>query len=759
MSCIKIVLTPLLLFCMSFGYAQNVNAPYKNKALAIELRVDDLLKRMTLEEKVAQTLCMTSENANFFMDRTGFNEVKAALSISDGLGAVYDIPREHINRVQKYLLEKTRLGIPVLLEGEALHGLAMKGHTSYPQAIAMAGTFDPELLRQSMEYTAAESRNAGILQLLCPVVDVARDLRWGRIEETYGEDPWLNASFGIAAVKGLQGSGKTIDSLHVAATLKHFAGYGNSEGGINCAPNHVSEREFREIYLYPFEQTIKVANVSGVMASYNERDGLPTHANEWLLRTVLRNDWNYKGLVVSDWFGVERLYTQHHTAADSVEAAAQGMNSGVDLELPNRKCYPALTQLVKEGKVNEKHLDDAVKRILTLKFKLGLFDNPYLKMDDLKTITHSEKVKAHALLCAQKAIVLLSNKNNAAPLQASKLKTIAVIGPNAADTVLGGYSGVPHYYVSVLQGIQTKVGKNAKVVYHRGCTIPQRNKLITDKEAELKIIQEAVAVARQADVVVLAIGGNQNTDFEGWVTELFGDRTNLDLAGLQAMLVTELAKLDKPIYTFLIGGKPFIEPVVYEKSDAVFQCWYLGQETGTAIADVLFGTYNPGAKLTVSVPRSMGHAPSFYNHKPSAQLGYQVDDVSPLFPFGYGLSYTQFSFSDLKLSQSKIKATDSVVVSITLKNTGNCAGEEVVQLYIRDNISSVTRPVKELRGFERIQLASGEQKDVQFTISAHHLEFFNKDMKRVVEPGTFTVMVGNSSADSNLKKITLEVVK
>ena len=755
---------------------------YKNSKLSSAKRTQDLLGRMTLEEKAAQMLCIWQQKADTLVDAKGnFDLEKAKKSFRDrrGLGQVgrpsdagggkgARAMAELTNDIQRFFLENSRLGIPVIFHEECLHGHAAPEGTSFPQPIALGATFNPELVESLFTMTALEARKRGAHHALTPVVDVAREPRWGRVEETYGEDPYLVSRLGIAAVKGFQGNRNFRDKKHVLATLKHFVGHGQPESGMNCAPANVSMRVLRETFLYTFREALREAGAVTLMASYNEIDGVPSHANKWLLRDVLRKEWGFKGFIVSDYYAIWELGYRpdthgHFVAKDKKQSCRLSVEAGVNIELPDPDCYLHLVELVKKGVLKEKQLDEMVAPMLFWKFELGLFDDPYSDPDEAERVVGSDHHRSQALDAARQAITLLKNDNETAPLDLSKLKTIAVIGPNADRSMLGGYSGVPKHDVSVLEGIRQKVGKRAKVLYSEGCKITiggswnQDAVTASDPVEDRKAIAEAVKVAKKADVIVLAIGGNEQTSREAWNLQHMGDRTSLDLIGRQEELVRAMVALGKPVIVFLFNGRPLSINYLNENVPVIYECWYLGQETGHAIADVLFGDYNPGGKLPISFPRSAGHLPVFYNYKPSARRGYLFDDVSPLYAFGYGLSYTTFALENARLAKTRIAKKGSTQVLVDVVNTGKRAGSEVVQLYIRDLVSSVTRPVKELKGFKRVWLEPGERTTVSLDITPGSLAFFEVNMKYVVEPGDFEIMIGTSSRDADLTKMTLRV--
>ena len=764
---------------------------YKNSKLSAEKRVKDLLARMTLDEKAAQMMCVWQEKAAKLLNAEGnfdFAKAKAAFKKVHGLGQVgrpsdAGAPAtapwlgrtakqmaELTNAIQKFFIEHSRLGIPVMFHEECLHGHAARDGTSFPQPIGLGATFNPELVEALYSMTAYETRVRGAHHALTPVVDVARDPRWGRVEETYGEDPFLNTQLGIAAVKGFQGDAKFKDKKRVLATLKHFAAHGQPESGQNCAPVNVSERVLRETFLHPFKDAIQKGGAISVMASYNEIDGVPSHASQWLLRDVLRKEWGFKGFVVSDYYAIWELHHRpdthgHFVAKDKREACKLAVEAGVNIEFPEPDCYLHLVELVRKGELKEHQLDELIAPMLLWKFKMGLFDDPYVNPAEAERIVGCESHRALALQAARETITLLKNENNLAPLNPAKLKTIAVIGPNANRPLLGGYSGAPKHNVTVLDGIKAKVGDSVKILHAEGCKITvggswQQDEVVaSDPAKDRKQIAEAVRVAKKADVIVLAIGGNEQTSREAWSLKHMGDRTSLDLVGRQDELVDAMLATGKPVIIFLFNGRPLSINHVAKNVPVIFECWYLGQECGHAVADVLFGDHNPGGKLPITIPRSVGQLPMFYNHKPSARRGFLWDDAQPLFPFGFGLSYTKFLLSDVRLAKKKIKTNGATKVIVDVKNAGKRAGAEVVQLYIRDLVSSVTRPVKELKGFARVELKPGETKTVALDITPESLAFYDVNLKYTVEPGDFAIMVGNSSRDADLQKVILTVTK
>jgi beta-glucosidase len=776
-----LILCTLLFTLGSFSTNTNGDAPYLDPAKSPEERAKDLIGRMTLEEKVAQMHCVWQQKNTMLLNADGkFDIAKARKNFPNGLGQV-GRPSDTkggldpyntallTNAIQKYFIEETRLKIPVFFHEEALHGHAAVGSTSFPQPIGLAGTFNPELVERIFTLVAKEARLRGTHQVLAPVVDVAREARWGRVEETYGEDPYLVGEMGVAAVKGFQGDGDFTKGDRVVSTLKHMTGHGQPESGTNIAPANISERLLREVFFYPFKQAVKRANPGSLMPSYNEIDGVPSHANKWMLRDVLRGEMGFKGYLVSDYYAVRELHKRsdfafgNGLAANGHEAAKIAINAGVNIETPEIDTYAKVDSLVKAGSIPVAMIDELVLPILEYKFRMGLFENPYVKPEEAKAFVGNTQHRKLAHEAALQTITLLKNQNNIAPLDVSKVKHIAVVGPNADRILLGGYSGVPVFNSTLFKGIQDRVGTKAKVTYAEGCKITVTSGWNNDEvtlpkpEDDQRMIREAVAAVKDADVIVLGIGQNEQISREAWSFSHMGDRAQLDLIGRQNDLIDAMAATGKPVVAFVFNGSPLTFNNLIAKVPVIFECWYLGQESGFAAADVLFGNYNPGGKLPISFPRSAGHLPVYYNHKPAARRGYIFDDASPLYPFGYGLSYTTFELSAPRIEKATISAAESVKVFVTVKNTGKVKGDEVVQLYVRDNIATVTRPVKELKDFKRVTLNPGEEKTVELLLTPEKLSFYNIDMKFGVEPGEFTIMTGTSSADKDLKKTTLTV--
>lgn len=761
---------------------------YKDASQPVAARAEDLLRRMTLEEKVAQMIGVWEKKGDIQDAKGNFSAAKASRVFPNGLGqitrpsdkrgvtasnnaagvaadAVNRTAQEtadYINAAQRWAVENTRLGIPMIMHEEALHGYVARGATSFPQSIALASSWDPALVERVFGVAAREMRARGANLALAPVVDVARDPRWGRIEETYGEDPVLVGEMGLAAIRGFQGTTLPLAPTKVMVTLKHMTGHGQPENGTNVGPANISERTLRENFFPPFERAVKELPVQAVMASYNEIDGIPSHANKWLLDDVLRREWGYKGSVVSDYFAIKELNTRHHLyGSDMAAAGRRALDAGVDMELPDAEGWSTLAQMVKSGQVPQEQVDNAVRRILTMKFQMGLFENPYADARTAEAKTATPDAIALAREAAVRSMVLLKNRNNLLPLDPAKVGRMLVVGTHARDTPIGGYSDVPKHVVSVLEGMQQAAQGRFSVDYAEGVRLTRSRQWAADKvdlvpaAENAPLIEEAVRKAAQADTILLVLGQNEQLSREAWADAHLGDRQNLDLIGEQNELARRLFATGKPVVVVLLNGGPLAATYLEANAPAIVEGWYLGQETGNAVADVVLGRANPGGKLPVSVPRSEGQLPIFYNHKPTARRGYLFDTTAPLYPFGYGLSYTSFDVGAPRLAKATIGRDDTVRVSVDVANTGRRAGDEVVQLYVRDDEATVTRPVLELKHFQRVTLQPGEKRTVTFDLKPSDFAFWNVAMHRVVEPGTFTISAGNSS--TALKTTTLTV--
>jgi len=758
---------------------------YRDAAQPIDVRAKDLVSRMTLDEKIAQIGGIWSYR---LLEAGGFSPKKAEELIKNGIGQICRpavatgfSPKdmaELLNGIQKFLAENTRLGIPALVHEECLNGFMAKNSDIFPQIIGMASTWEPELVDKMTRVTRALMMAVGVRHGLSPVLDVARDPRWGRVEETYGEDPYLVAIMGTAFVKGLQGEDI---KQGIVATLKHFVGYGKSEGGLNWAPADIPARMLREVYLYPFKKAIKEGGALSVMNAYHEIDGIPCGASTELLTDILRKEWGFEGVVVADYYAVDNLQCYHRVAPDKANAARLALTAGIDIELPEHDCYAQpLRDQIEKGLVSEELIDRAVFRIVRLKLMLGLFENPYVKAEEAAKVFARPEHRKLALEAARKSIVLLKNKDNVLPLN-KNIKTIAVIGPNADSqrNLLGDYTYPAHIeitimaaeaagaqppvpderadhvtvpVVTILEGIKSKVGKDTTILYAAGCEYNSASK---------DGFPEAVKAAQKADVAILVVGGRSGLIPDCTCGEM-RDSAELRLPGVQDDLVRAIYETGTPVVLILVDGRPLALGWIVEKIPAIIEAWLPGEEGGNAVADVLFGDYNPGGKLPISFPAKVGQIPVYYGHKPSGSRsqfwGDYVDvSTSPAFEFGYGLSYTTFKFSNLRIEPNRVSLNGKASILVDVENTGNRAGEEVVQLYINDVVASISRPVKELKGFKRVALEPAEIKTVAFELPAEALGFYDKDIKFTVEPGVFKIMVGCSSKDIALEG-ELEVI-
>lgn len=755
---------------------------YEDPSAPVEARIENLLGQMTLEEKTCQMVTLYGYK-RVLKDDLPTAEWKQSLW-KDGIGAIdehlngfqqwglppsdnpYVWPASRhawaLNEVQRFFVEETRLGIPTDFTNEGIRGIESFRATNFPTQLGLGHTWNRKLIHQVGLITGREARMLGYTNVYAPILDVGRDQRWGRYEEVYGESPYLVAELGIEMVRGLQ------HNHQVTSTGKHFVAYSNNKGareGMARVDPQMSPREVENVHVYPFRRVIQEAGMLGIMSSYNDYDGFPIQGSYYWLTTRLRGDMGFRGYVVSDSDAVEYLYTKHGTAKDMKEAVRQSVEAGLNVRCtfrsPESFVYP-LRELVKEGGLSEELINDRVRNILRVKFLVGLFDSPY--QTDLagadKEVEKAEN-EAIALQASRESIVLLKNESELLPLDINQIKRIAVCGPNADEE---GYA-LTHYgplavdVTTVLEGIQAKVEGRAEVVYTKGCELVDAHwpeselidyPLTAEEQAE---IDRAVKNARQSDVAVVVLGGGQRTCGEN------KSRSSLDLPGRQLQLLQAVQATGKPVVLILINGRPLSINWADKFVPAILEAWYPGSKGGTALADILFGDYNPGGKLTVTFPKSVGQIPFNFPCKPSSQVdggqnmgpdGNMTRVNGALYPFGYGLSYTTFEYSDLEISPKVITPNERVQVSLKVTNTGKRAGDEVVQLYTRDVISSVTTYEKNLAGFERIHLRPGETQTVTFTLDRKHLELLNADMKWVVEPGEFSIMAGASSEDIRL---------
>lgn len=820
---------------------------YKNSKFSAEERAADLLSRLTLEEKVAQLGSvivndLVDDNNNIVHEKLAAHLKYGCGHISRAAWMLGEIEIEDatdlINQIQEYLVTSTRLGIPAILHEECLNGVQARHATVFPQSIGVASTWNEDTVFSIGDCLRKQLRAKGATQGLAPVLDVVRDPRWGRTEETYGEDPYLISKIGTAYVKGLQGNDLTEGVL---ATAKHFLGYGASEGGMNQAPVHINARELREIYGRPFEAVIKEADLGSIMNSYSEIDGVPCTISRELLTDILRDEFQFKGIVVSDYGAIDTVSTYHRAAVDMKDAGIKAIRAGMDMELPFTLCYgDNLIEAVKEGKVEEEVINRSVMRVLLKKIQLGLLDQARVLPERIHEVYKAKQNKEIARKTARESIILLKNKNNILPLH-KQIKSLALIGPSADSVrnLLGDYNYASnlegqvgmfesfsrkaedvtdieeiletcrHYESFVLPSIvqatgtdykkiddvpidmllalmpklqeektrdsQKKLKKSIQYMREQGLNgmVKSCTEIISLKEALEGYLSsdtviryakgceviggtkdgfaEAIEAARASEVAVMVMGDKSGLD-KGSTSGEARDRADLNLPGHQLELIKEIHKTGTPVVMVLINGRPVSALWENENLDAIIEAWLPGEEGAMAITEVLFGDYNPGGRLPISVPKTVGQVPVFYNHKPSGGRShwhedYVEIDTKPLFEFGYGLSYTEFEYSNLFMDQTEVSFEDEIKISVTVKNTGSCKGDEVVQLYLQDLEANVTRPVKQLYGFKRLTLEKGQQAAVSFILPINLLGFYDENMDYVVEPGKIAVFVGGSSHD------------
>lgn len=736
---------------------------YKDSLKPIDVRVKDLVKRMTLEEKIAQMQDLTFNqfSVNGVVDTIKLDSVLNRLSYGSIFGAKLTVKElaQSISTLSRYLERENRLGIPIIFEAEALHGLIQDGATIFPQSIAMGSTFNPGLIEQAAEVIALESKYVGVNQVLAPVLDIARELRWGRVEETYGEDPYLISEMGIAYVKAF-------NKHNVIATPKHFVAHGSPSGGLNLASVSGGERDLYSIYLKPFVRVIKETNPYSIMNSYNSYGGIPIAKSKKILTNILRNELGFNGYVTSDWGSVDMLRHFHKTAENKAEAARQSVIAGIDIEVDGNN-YEKLDSLVKIGTLSESDIDKCVTRILTAKFAIGLFDNK-IATDclDLDKVIHTKEAQQIALDVARESAVLLKNSNNILPLDINSLKSIAVIGPNADQVQFGDYmwTNDNKYGVTPLQGIKKIVGNTLKINYAKGCDIHSQDK---------SGFSEAISAASKSDVSLIFVGAMSGAPGRPWPNSVSGesfDLSDIALTGVQEDLIKAITEVGKPVVVILVAGKPSAMPWVKDNCDAVIVQWYAGEQQGTAIAEIIFGLVNPSGKLNVSFPKSVGHLPVYYNYYPTDKGFYDIrgtlekpgrdyvfSDPFPVWAFGTGLSYTSFKYEDMTVSKDIFETDQTCQITVTVKNTGQRDGKEVVQLYVRDKISSVVTPIKELKRFSKVFIKAGESVQVTFELPIKELSLWNENMEEVVEPGEFELQIGTASDQILLLK-TINVI-
>ena len=728
----------ITLFVISCQQSPHASGPFENQ-------IDSLLALMTLEEKVGQLTLFTSDN-----DVTGptirenyKDDIKAGRvgAIFNAFGAAYT------RKLQEIAVKETRLGIPLLFGYDVIHG----HRTIFPMPLAEASSWDLEAIEKSARIAADEASAEGLHWTFAPMCDISRDPRWGRIVEGAGEDVYLGSKIAAARVKGFQGNG--VGELNsVIACVKHFAAYGAAQAGRDYHTTDMSDRVLREVYLPPYKAAID-AGAETVMTSFNEIDGVPATGNKYLMTDILRKEWNFDGFVVTDYTSIMEMIA-HGVAEDSSAAAALAIEAGVDMDMQAGFFNDALVNLVKAGKVKEDLINEAARRILKTKFELGLFDDPYRYSNperEKETVMKAEYLEASRDV-ARKSIVLLKNDKQLLPLSKT-IKRLAVIGPmaNARKEMIGSWSGAGDWKkaITLLEGIKAGVSTETQVLFAKGCNIDDDSTMY---------FKEAIQIAKQADAILLAVG-------EGaWMSGEAASRASLDLPGVQQQLVEEIQKVGKPVVLVLMNGRPLTINWIDKTIPAILETWFLGTQAGLAITDVIFGNHNPSGKLPVTFPRSVGQIPIFYSMKNTGRpldlknkytSKYLDESNDPLYPFGFGLSYTTFEYGDISLSGKEITAKDKLVVSCKVTNTGKYAGDEVVQLYVRDKVGSVTRPVMELKGFQKLSFQPGESKNVEFTITDADLSFYRKDMSIGSEPGLFEVFIGGNSRD--VKKAEFEL--
>ena len=728
---------------------------YKDSLAPIESRVEDLLRRMTLHEKTLQLqnrpVGRIDEIESIFQGQS-YGCTHEMGKTAEECAGIY-------NELQKYMLTKTRLGIPILTAVEGIQGILQNNSTLFPHSIAQGSTFNPELIERMTDASGKEAAAMGIHQVLSPVFDIARELRWGRVEETYGEDPFLISEMGIGFVKGYQ-------KHQITCTPKHFVAHGTPAGGLNCAFVSGGEREFRSIYLYPFARVIKETNPLCIMSCYSAYDGIPVSASPYYMTDVLRDELGFKGYVYSDWGSVGRVMTFHYAVPTREEAAKVSLIAGVDLDVDSD--YETLEQQVKEGKIDEAYIDKAVRRVLYVKFALGLFDRPYYGDPKLvKKVVRSDKHIALAKEVADESTILLENKNNILPLDLSKYKSIAVVGPNSNQTVFGDYSWTTpdtKEGVTLYQGLQQVLGKKKTILQADGCNWWNR--------ADSKDIEQAVKAVEQSDLAIVAVGTRSTFLGRGPRYSTAGegfDLSSLELPGNQSELLKAVKATGKPMIVVLISGKPLVMSWAKENADAVLVQWYAGEQQGRSLADILVGNVNPSGRVNVSFPRSTGNTPCFYNYYPTDRVQrfdrpgtyeepaghYIFEHPYALWEFGYGLSYTNFNYSGCTLNDSIYSDQGTIVATVEVENTGKRDGKEVVQLYVRDKISSVSTPIKQLKAFKKVFIKAGEKKIVTLEVPMSELALYDVRMKPVVEPGEFEIQIGSSSDRIHFNKTIL----
>lgn len=743
----KLILIILLLLSSSVVNAVIQKKPdtllYKDKKQPIEKRVDDLLARMTLKEKIQQLQNKPAGKAD---------EIEKIFK-GESYGCTHEMSMsaadcaDMYQKLQTYMLTKTRLGIPILTAAEGIEGILQNNCTIFPQALAQGSTFNPALIRKMTAAAGSEADVIGIHQILSPDLDIARELRWGRVEETYGEDPYLIAEMGTAFINGYQ-------QYHITCTPKHFLAHGSPSGGLNCASVSGGERELRSLYMYPFKRVIAETNPLSLMSCYSSYDGVAVSGSTYYMTDMLRGELGFKGYVYSDWGSVERLETFHHEVGSQEDAAKKSLIAGVDLDVYG--AYETLERMVNNGKLDLKYIDQAVRRVLSVKFRLGLFDNPFGSPAKVQKVVRSAKNIGISKEVADESAVLLKNDNHILPLNLSKYKSIALVGPNSDQTVFGDYSWTQRDSkegITLLQGLKAVVGDKLQINYAQGCDWWSQDR---------SGIAAAVKAAESSDIAIVAIGTRSTYLGRGPKNSTAGegfDLSSLELPGVQEDLLKAIKATGKPMIVVFISGKPLAMPWVKKNADAVLVQWYGGEMQGRTIADILTGVVNPSGKLNVSFPRSTGNSPSYYNHyatdrnEPFDRPGtpeepgghYIFDRPDPLWDFGFGLSYSTFKYINCHVADSVLSAKDTISVDVNIANTGNRDGKEVIQLYIKDKVSSVATPVQQLKAFKKVLIKTNDQVKITLKVPVSELGLYNERMQYVVEPGEFEVQIGNSA--------------
>jgi len=749
-----------LFVCMSMvnTYAQNKKTlPYQNPKLSIDKRVKDLISRMTVEEKVYQMCALRlgegdeifKTSGNYAIDhirkQMGTHGIGHLSCPTTDMYALQSV--KTANEIQRVAVNETRLGIPVIINDEALHGCMGKGSTSYPQSIALSCTWDLDLISKIGNAIGQETYSRGIRQVHAPVLDLARDPRHGRIEETYGEDPYLAARFGVEFIKGVQQNG-------VICSPKHFLANFVTDGGRDAGNVAMSERELRELHIVPFKAAVVEANTQSLMAAYNAIDGVPCSANHWLLNDILRKEWGFSGFVVSDWSGINHTFGHHKIAGSLAEAAVLCSKAGLDVDLPRLKSYLNLIQMAKEGKIKESSINENVRHILQVKFKLGLFENPYINDSSAEKLQDAPEFRQLARSAARESIILLKNKNNILPLT---FKKIAVIGPNADKVQLGGYSAREVKGITPLQGIKSFFDTNATITYSSGCS------LIKDDKSGF---EDALKAAQQADVSVLVMGGQNSVT--GGETQ---DRIDLNLMGVQEDLIKEISKLGKPMVVVLVDGRPSTMMNWIDQVDGVLMMNFAGEEGGNALGEILAGKVNPSGKTTVTIPRHTGQLPMPLIHRPYGREGSFAEYPEmpndkvynekgnryyPLYPFGFGLSYTTFQYGKIQLEKKEFSKNEKINLSVEVSNTGKLDGDEIVQLYLTDLYSRISQSKKQMKAFKRVSIPAGATKVISFSLTESDLAFLNEKLQPEVEPGEFEILVGTNCMDGVTERFNVK---